>query len=396
MLRKITRWYTPAVMVLAALLFIVPWIVSLINPGFVFDWQAWLRRSLVLLVCSCPCALVVSIPLSYFAAIGAASKFGVLFKGSRYLDSLRSVDTVVLDKTGTLTTGDFTVSKIIPAPGVSPHLVLSTVAALDADSVHPLAAAIVADARVKGLDYSGAQNVVTVPHGIKGVLGGKTILVGSRTLMAANGITVSVPESDSTEVCVASDGKFMGAIYLDDTLKPGVSETVKALRRRGVKQVIVLSGDRDAAVAKIAGMAGADSWRGQLMPQEKHQIVENLEREGHKVAFVGDGVNDAPSLAAADVGIAIGTGGTDVAMESADAVITGNSLGRLADAFSLSRKIKTVVTENVSVAIGVKVLVIVLGAMGMASLWAAVFADTGITLLTIIWTLIVLRSGKNQ
>lgn len=396
LLRKITRWYTPAVMVLAALLFIVPWIVSLINPGFVFDWQAWLRRSLVLLVCSCPCALVVSIPLSYFAAIGAASKFGVLFKGSRYLDSLRSVDTVVLDKTGTLTTGDFTVSKIIPASGVSPLLVLSTVAALDADSVHPLAAAIVADARVKGLDYRGAQDVVTVPHGIKGVLDGKIILVGSRTLMAANGITVPVPESDSTEVCVASDGKFMGAIYLDDTLKPGVRETVKALRRRGVKQVIVLSGDRDAAVAKIAGMAGADSWRGQLMPQEKHQIVENLEREGHKVAFVGDGVNDAPSLAAADVGIAIGTGGTDVAMESADAVITGNSLGRLADAFSLSRKIKTVVTENVSVAIGVKVLVIVLGAMGMASLWAAVFADTGITLLTIIWTLIVLRSGKNQ
>lgn len=207
-------------------------------------------------------------------------------------------------------------------------------------------------------------------------------------------MTVPDAAADSSEVCVAIDGVFAGAVYLDDTVKDDTAATLAELRSLGVENIMVLSGDRDAAVARVAREAGADSWRGQLLPQQKHDAVEQLRRQGHRVAFVGDGINDAPSLAAADVGIAIGTGGTDVAMESADAVITGNSLRHLADAFRLSHKIRRVVAMNVSLAIGVKLLVMVLGAMGVATLWAAVFADTGITLVTVVWTLLALRSAK--
>ena len=390
LLRRITRWYTPAVMVAAALLFAVPWAIGLLDSGFAFDWRVWFERSLVLLVCSCPCALVVSVPLSYFSALGAASRFGVLFKGSRYLDSLRSVDTLVLDKTGTLTTGRFSVSEVTGGDRV-----LAIAAAVDAGSSHPLAVAIcgAAESLPPG-SVPVATDVRVVPHGLVGRVGDADVLVGSRTLLASRGVTVPDAAADSSEVCVAIDGVFAGAVYLDDTVKDDTAATLAELRSLGVENIMVLSGDRDAAVARVAREAGADSWRGQLLPQQKHDAVEQLRRQGHRVAFVGDGINDAPSLAAADVGIAIGTGGTDVAMESADAVITGNSLRHLADAFRLSRKIRRVVAMNVSLAIGVKLLVMVLGAMGVATLWAAVFADTGITLVTVVWTLLALRSAK--
>ena len=334
-----------------------------------------------------PC---VSVPLSYFSALGAASRFGVLFKGSRYLDSLRSVDTLVLDKTGTLTTGRFSVSEVTGGDRV-----LAIAAAVDAGSSHPLAVAICgAAASLPPGSVPEATDLRVVPHGLVGRVGDADVLVGSRTLLASRGVTVPDAAADSSEVCVAIDGVFAGAVYLDDTVKDGTAATLAELRSLGVENIMVLSGDRDAAVARVAREAGADSWRGQLLPQQKHDAVEQLRRQGHRVAFVGDGINDAPSLAAADVGIAIGTGGTDVAMESADAVITGNSLRHLADAFRLSRKIRRVVAMNVSLAIGVKLLVMVLGAMGVATLWAAVFADTGITLVTVVWTLLALRSAK--
>lgn len=386
LLRRITRWYTPAVMVAAALVFVVPWIVGLCNPAYDFEWHVWFKRMLVLLVCSCPCALVVSIPLSYFAAIGSASRLGVLFKGSRYLDAMRSIDTLLVDKTGTLTTGKFHVAEVVSSPGFTNKEVMAFAAALDSHSTHPLAQAIVAEAA----DSPAAADVVTLEHGITGTVEGHKVVVGSRTLLDRQGIAAPKAASDSSEVCVAVDGRYAGAIYLDDTLKPETAATMAELHKLGVKNIVVLSGDRESAVAKAAKAAGADAWHAQLLPEQKHEIVERLRAEGHKVAFVGDGINDAPSLAAADLGIAVGTGGTDVAMESADAVITGNSLSRLVDAMKLSRKVKRVVTENVSLAIGVKLLVMVLGVFGIATLWAAVFADTGITLITIIWTLISL------
>lgn len=391
LLRRITRWYTPAVMIVAILLFVVPWIVGLMSESFDFEWYVWFKRCLVLLVCSCPCALVVSIPLSYFVAIGNASRFGVLFKGSRYLDSLRRVTVLLLDKTGTLTTGKFHVADVKASDGVSPDDVLCLAASLDAHSAHPLANAIVEMAHDKALDIPEAVGVTTVPHGLKGRVEGRDVLVGSRHLMVESGVAVPDIKSDSSEVIVALDGAYYGSILLDDTVKAGVADTLLNLRRSGVKKIEILSGDRDAAVAKVAAQVGADSYMASLLPADKHKIVERMRSEDDVVAFVGDGINDAPSLAMADIGIAIGTGGSDVAMESADAVIMGNSLSRLSDAFKLSGKIKRVVTENVSFAVGVKLLVMILGAFGIASLWAAVFADTGITLLTVGWTLFCLR-----
>ena len=386
MLRRITRGYTPAVMVLAVAVFVIPWIASLAG-GHAFDWRLWFERMLVLLVCSCPCALIVSIPLSYFAAIGTASRFGLLFKGSRYLDALRQVDTLALDKTGTLTAGRFSVSSVEPADGFTKADVLSYAAALESQSTHPLARAVVAAA--KG-SVRAAENVTTVDHGIRGTVGGREVTAGSPSMLKDAGINVPQDDKASTTICVAVDGLLAGTIYLDDTLKPGIAGTLKQLHRMGIKDIMILSGDSDSVVERVARKVGADSWQGQLLPADKHRIVEQLRAQGHRVAFVGDGINDAPSLAAADIGIAIGTGGTDVAMESADAVITGNSLAPLVDGVSLSHRLKRVVTANVSLAIGVKVLVMALGAAGIATLWAAVFADTGITFLAIIWTLLAL------
>lgn len=390
LLRKITRWYTPAVMIAAVLLFAVPWLVSIVSGSYSFDWHEWLYRSLVLMVCSCPCALVVSIPLSYFAAVGNASRFGVLFKGSRYLDLLRGIDTVYLDKTGTLTTGQFSVTDIVPADGFEADDVLSFAAALDAGSSHPLAQAIVKLARNIPL----ASDVVTVPHGMRGVVDGKVVLVGSATLLISNGVEIHSALSGGSRVCVAVNGCYAGSIYLEDMLKEDAVDTVTALHKMGIKRVVILSGDTDAAVRRAADTVGADDYKARLLPEDKYRLVCDAVASGHKVAFIGDGINDAPSLAAATVGIAIGTGGTDVAMESADAVITGKSLIHLVDAVRLSYSIRRVVAQNVLLALGVKGLVMVLGAFGLASLWAAVFADTGITLVTVAWTLICLRIRK--
>lgn len=390
LLRKITRWYTPAVMIAAVLLLAVPWFVSIVSGSYSFDWHEWLYRSLVLMVCSCPCALVVSIPLSYFAAVGNASRFGVLFKGSRYLDLLRGIDTVYLDKTGTLTTGRFSVTDIVPADGFEADDVLSFAAALDAGSSHPLAQAIVKLARNIPL----ASDVVTVPHGMRGVVDGKVVLVGSATLLISNGVEIPSALSGGSRVCVAVNGCYAGSIYLEDMLKEDAADTVTALHKMGLKRVVILSGDTDAAVRRAADTVGADDYKARLLPEDKYRLVCDAVASGHKVAFIGDGINDAPSLAAATVGIAIGTGGTDVAMESADAVITGKSLIHLVDAVRLSYSIRRVVAQNVLLALGVKGLVMVLGAFGLASLWAAVFADTGITLVTVAWTLICLRIRK--
>ena len=389
MLRRITRWYTPIVFALALLLFFVPWIVSAAQ-GVDFEWMKWLRRSLVFLVCSCPCALVVSIPLSYFASLGNASRHGLLFKGSKYVDAMRDVKTVMFDKTGTLTTGKFHVSAI--SGNATEDEIISVAAALDKESSHPLAVAINEYAESKRIIPAKSEEVKTIFHGMSGMIDGKEALVGSRSLMKSHNIEVPASTSDASEICVALDGKYLGSIWLLDTIKPEAREAIRQLHALGVKTVKILSGDHEEAVKRVMREAGADDYSASLLPEDKQRII-NETREAHtgKVAFVGDGINDAPAIAASDVGVAMGTLGTDIAMESSDVVIAGDSLSKLPEAIRLARKVRQVVIENISFALGIKALVMILGAFGIASLWAAVFADTGVTLITIVWTLLRLR-----
>lgn len=395
MLRRITRWYTPTVMILATLLFVVPFVVSLFPGTHSFVWQTWLERSLVFLVCSCPCALVVSIPLSYFASMGTASKLGLLFKDSAHIDALRKVDTAVFDKTGTLTTGQFHITATVAANGFNENDVLTFAAAADAASAHPLAQAIVAAA--KDMSLPEATDAITVPHGIKATVDGQKVLAGSRKLMHDNGIVIPESNRPETEVCVSVGRRYAGSVYLEDTLKPEAAEAITLIRKEGVKHIMILSGDREQAVASAAKEAGADSWLSQLFPADKQRTIDGLRTKGHKVAFVGDGINDAPAIASADIGIAMGTHGTDMAMESADIVVAGDNLSTFPKAVRLAKRVRGVVTANVVFALGVKAAVMILGAFGIASLWAAVFADTGVTAITIIFTLIALTSfGRNH
>lgn len=389
MLRRITRWYTPVVFTMAIMLVAVPWIVSLCG-GPAFGWAQWFRRSLVFLVCSCPCALVVSIPLSYFASLGAASRKGLLFKGSKYVDAMRDIDTVVFDKTGTLTTGEFHISGIDPVKGTSTDEVLALAASVDAESTHPLAIAICREAARRNLQLPEVSDITTVAHGMTASQDSKTVAVGSSSLMERLGISLPERNGEGSEICVSRDGRYLGSIYLLDTIKPEAARAIKKLHTLGVKKVEILSGDRKEAVELVAKQLGAESFRASLLPADKQDAIKALRQNG-KVAFVGDGINDAPAIAASDVGVAMGTMGTDIAMQSADVVIAGDNLEKLPDAIRLARKVRNVVVTNVSFALGVKAVVMGLGAFGIASLWAAVFADTGVTLITILWTLLALR-----
>lgn len=389
MLRRITRWYTPVVFTMAIMLVAVPWIVSLCG-GPEFELAQWFRRSLVFLVCSCPCALVVSIPLSYFASLGAASKKGLLFKGSKYVDAMRDIDTVVFDKTGTLTTGEFHISGIDPVQGTSSDEVLAIAASIDAESTHPLAIAICKEAAKRNLHLPEVADVTTVAHGMTASVGNHKVAVGSPSLMKRLGVILPERNGEGSEICVSRNGRYLGSIYLLDTIKPEAAKAIKNLHALGVKKIEILSGDRKEAVELVAKQLGADSFRASLLPADKQDAIKALRQNG-KVAFVGDGINDAPAIAASDVGVAMGTMGTDIAMQSADVVIAGDNLEKLPDAIRLARKVRNVVVTNVSFALGVKAVVMGLGAFGIASLWAAVFADTGVTLITILWTLLALR-----
>lgn len=388
MLRRITRWYTPIVFGLALAIFFIPWIVLSIK-GDPFAWQLWFRRSLVFLVCSCPCALVVSIPLSYFVSLGTASKIGLLFKGSAYLDSMRKIRNVVFDKTGTLTTGEFHVDSVDAAEGYDKDTVIAYAAAIDADSTHPLAKSICVYAADKNITVPLAADVKAVNHGIQGRIGTKHIVVGSGKLLKS--LDITVPESDKggSRICVTVEDKYIGSIYLLDTVKEEAKDTISQLHRLGIK-VTILSGDRSPAVERVAREVSADSWRSELLPQDKQKIVDDM-RKGGATAFVGDGVNDAPAIASADVGVAMGTMGTGMAMDTADVIISGDNLSMMVRAIRLSRRVERTIVENIAFALGVKAIVMILGAFGIATLWAAVFADTGVTLITILWTLLMLR-----
>ena len=386
-IRKFARVYTPIVIILAVLIVLSPLVYSLINPAFVFTFNDWLYRALVFLVISCPCALVVSIPLGYFGGIGAASRLGILFKGGNYLDAITHVNTVVFDKTGTLTTGHFQVFSM-EADTVSSQRLLSILLTLEEKSTHPVAQAVTRYALQEGAGRIGVTHLQEYPgYGLEGVIEGKNVLVGNIRLLTDRGITVpaGISERVATVVVCAIAGKYAGHLLLSDTLKADAVEAIGRLKQLHIDNIQLLSGDKKEIVAIFAKTLGIRHARGGLLPEDKAAYLEKLNAEaGVSAAFVGDGMNDAPVLALSDVGIAMGGLGADAAIESADVVIQTDQPSKVATAISIGRATRRIVKQNIAGAIGVKSLILIAGACGFVTLWAAVFADVGVALLAVL------------
>jgi Cd2+/Zn2+-exporting ATPase len=377
---KFAKVYTPIVVLLAVGLTLLPYFFV---ESYVF--KEWLYRALIFLVVSCPCALVISIPLGYFGGIGAASKNGILFKGSNYLDQMRKVDTVVMDKTGTLTEGVFEVQDVV-VKSLDKKEFLALAAAIESKSTHPIAQAVVAYA---GMGY--LQKKVTAVeeisgHGLKGVVDGKQVLAGNAGLLNKFNVAYDTELDNIVEsiVLIAVDGQFAGYMTIADKNKPDALTAIHQLRGLGIKNIVMLSGDKDSIVQKVAQSLSIDKAYGGLLPQDKVSKVEELKREGKTVAFVGDGINDAPVISLADVGIAMGGLGSDAAIETADVVIQTDQPSKIATAINIGKKTNQIVWQNIGLAFGVKALVLILGAGGVATMWEAVFADVGVAFLAIL------------
>ena len=388
-IRRFSRIYTPVVVGLAVLVVALPWLYSCIVPTFGYEFTQWLHRALIFLVISCPCALVISVPLSYFAGIGAASRRGILFKGSNYLDALAKVDTVVFDKTGTLTTGQFAVADVNGLSGDQ----VATVADIEQHSPHPIARAINDYCKPGGAPVADVKNIAG--YGMSAMVDGKTWLVGTTRLLEHEGVgyPATLGNAAGTMVAVAIDGRYTGHILLKDRLKEDALTTITKLDSQGINTVM-LSGDRQNIVKEVANQLGVGQAHGDLLPQGKVEHIRRLEEEeGRQVAFVGDGINDAPVLALSDVGIAMGALGSDMAIETADVIIQTDQPSRVADAVTIGRRTRAIVGQNVAFAIGIKVLVMVLGVLGVANMWEAVFADVGVALLCVLNSLRLMRSA---
>lgn len=385
-IRKFARVYTPIVIILAVLLVIIPAMVSLLHPAFDYVFSQWLYRALVFLVISCPCALVISVPLGYFAGIGAASRLGILFKGGNYLEAITRVNTVAFDKTGTLTTGKFSVTAV-ESPIIDRQVMLALMGAAEYDSSHPLAKALVDYVSSIGISIPKATSMKErAGYGTIAVVEGKTVMAGNLKLLKSESLTypAALDSLPGTIIACAIDGKYVGYVILADTIKPDAADTVRQLNALGIKDVVMLSGDKKEIVAEYATSLGINEAHGELLPQDKAEYVERVAATpGKKIAFVGDGMNDAPVLALSDVGVAMGGLGSDAAIESADVVIQTDQPSRIATAIKIGRTTHTIITENIVGAIGIKVLILTLGAFGYASLWAAVFADVGVALLAV-------------
>lgn len=380
-IHRFAHIYTPAVIALAFLVVIVPWMVSLFT-AFNYYFSVWLHLALVFLVISCPCALVISVPLSYFAGIGAASRRGILFKGSNSLDAVTKLDTAVFDKTGTLTTGTFQVEKTV---GLSEED-MALVAAVEVVNSHPIAQAIVKSMQGKELIDVDKNQIENVPgYGMKY----KTWLMGTLKLLKQEGVNYdeALESVAETIVAVAEDKLFKGYILLADTPKAGIFTLPKRLKAQGIKMMQVLSGDKQALIDRlVVQFEDAKDYvngYGDLLPEHKVAHIEALKHDGREVAFIGDGINDAPVLALSNVGFAMGKMGADMAVETADVVIQTDDPLKVAEAIAIGRRTRRIVLQNIIFAIGVKVLVMVLGILGMATLWEAVFADSGVALLAV-------------
>ena len=384
---RFARIYTPVVFLLALSIMLLPALVAAFHPGFDYFFKDWAYRGLVFLVISCPCALVISVPLGYFGGIGAASRKGILFKGGNYLDAITHVNTVVFDKTGTLTTGHFQVSSM-EADTVSSQRLLSILLTLEEKSTHPVAQAVTRYALQEGAGRIGVTHLQEYPgYGLEGVIEGKNVLVGNIRLLTDRGITVpaGISERVATVVVCAIAGKYAGHLLLSDTLKADAVEAIGRLKQLHIDNIQLLSGDKKEIVAIFAKTLGIRHARGGLLPEDKAAYLEKLNAEaGVSAAFVGDGMNDAPVLALSDVGIAMGGLGADAAIESADVVIQTDQPSKVATAISIGRATRRIVKQNIAGAIGVKSLILIAGACGFVTLWAAVFADVGVALLAVL------------
>ncbi|WP_133273151.1 heavy metal translocating P-type ATPase [Hymenobacter radiodurans] len=380
----ITRFaqvYTPIVVALATLVIVLPYFIV---DDYVF--RTWLYRALIFLVISCPCALVVSIPLGYFGGIGAASKAGILFKGSNFLDVMREIDTVVMDKTGTLTQGVFAVQQVQPAPGTDATELLRLVGALEAKSTHPIAKAVVAHVGSAAVNTVVDQVEEIAGHGLRGRVSGHEVLAGNAKLLTRFNVPypAAVEQVVDSIVVVAIDGQYAGYLTVADAPKPDAAQAVQELKADGITKLVMLSGDKDSITQRVAKELGIEEAHGGLLPEDKARYVQQYLTEGRKLAFVGDGVNDAPVVALADVGIAMGGLGSDATIETADVVIQTDHPSKIATARRIARATHSVVWQNIWLAFGVKAVVLALGAGGLATMWEAVFADVGVALLAIL------------
>ncbi|MGI6030174.1 MAG: heavy metal translocating P-type ATPase [Eubacteriales bacterium] len=384
---RFARWYTPLVVAAAILVALVPPL--LLKQPF----TDWLRQALVFLVVSCPCALVISVPLSYFGGIGGASRQGILIKGGNYLETLARCDRVVLDKTGTLTRGQFQVSRVLPK-GVTEKELLWLAASGESFSNHPIARSL--RQAVSEEIAQPTQVEELAGRGVRAVVNGQTLLIGGPKLLEEHSIACPGEEGGGTQVYVARDGQYIGCIQLEDLPKPEAGKAIEALRQEGIRQVVMLTGDREEAAGRTAGQLGIDRWFAQLLPQDKVQRVEELLEEPGRgtLAFVGDGINDAPVLSRADVGIAMGALGSDAAIEAADVVLMTDDLSKIPKAISIARRTQRIVRQNIVFALGVKLLVMLLGLLQVANLWEAVFADVGVSVLAILNAMRTLRTPK--
>jgi len=379
-IRQFARIYTPIVVFLAIGVTFLPYF-------FIDDYvfRDWLYRALIFLVISCPCALVISIPLGYFGGLGAASKNGILFKGASFLDAMTKINTLVMDKTGTVTRGVFKI-KEIKAIGWDESEFMKYLMAMEEQSTHPIAKAIM-KYKENGDNFEAKEVSEIAGKGLKGTINGKTVLVGNKALMMANAIEVPKETESIVEsiVLVAIDNLFAGYVVIADELKEDAKETITELQKAGVKHIIMLSGDKDSITQQVAKELNIENAKGGLLPEGKLNEVEMLKQNPeNKVAFIGDGINDAPVLAASNVGIAMGGLGSDVAIETADVIIQTDQPSKVVRAIKISRSTRKIVWQNIILAFGVKVIVLILGAGGLATMWEAVFADVGVALLAIL------------
>ena len=382
------RYYTPIVVGMAAILAIIPPVI--LGGG----WSEWLRRGFVFLIVSCPCALVISIPLTFFGGIGAASKRGVLVKGSNYLEALNKVSVVVFDKTGTLTKGVFKVVDITVEFGFTKEQVLEYAAQAESYSNHPIAKSI-QEAFGKTIDQSVLSGYEEISgHGIRVLIGGKRVLAGNSKLMDSEKVSYAACQSAGTKVYIAVDGRYAGCIVIADEVKDDSQNATASLKKIGVEKTVMLTGDDEKIGKAVAEQLGLDEYYAQLLPDQKVEKLEYLDQhktKGSKLAFVGDGINDAPVLARADVGIAMGGLGSDAAIEAADVVLMTDEPSKLVDAIDVAKATKRIVMQNIIIALGIKSVFLILGALGIAGMWEAVFGDVGVTIIAVLNAMRILK-----
>mgnify|MGYP000874714283 FL=1 len=383
LITRFARWYTPAVVIGAVLLAVIPPLAT--GDSF----AVWIYRALTFLVISCPCALVISVPLSFFAGIGGASRAGILIKGGNYLEALAKADTVVFDKTGTLTKGSFHVASVIPAEGFAEEDVLFYAANAERYSTHPIGRSILRaftdnGGTIEDTDVHAMEE--NAGRGISAHINGHFILLGTHDLLTAKNTVNIPPVPHAGAVYLSIDGRFAGVVHVADEIKEDAAEAIRALKERGIRETVMLTGDTRPIGASVGKRLGIDTVHAELLPQDKVAQVETrlaAQQEGRTLAYVGDGINDAPVLARADVGIAMGVLGSDAAIEAADVVLMTDEPKKIATAIDIARKTMRIAWQNITFAIGIKGIVLVLGAIGWAGLWAAIFADVGVTVLAI-------------